>query len=159
MFMKFFVTTLFFLIIVACSETQDKFYSNIDEAIKHGAIEKGWIPNILPRSSSEIYERHDLDTNTVWLRFRFDKIDKYELTSQIEEVKTNEISSVSFSTPHIRWWPKDLNKDFFTKGQPGLKLYKYKRVLQYADNSKKIVPAFIVIDWNSNIAYYWQYSN
>lgn len=153
---KILIFILLPLVIIACSETQEAFYKNLDDAKKHDAIEKGWIPNILPRSSYEIYERHDLDTNTAWLRFKFDKNDINELIAQIEEVKPNEIYTVAFSSPNIRWWPKDLNKDSLTKGQPGLKLYKYKRVLQYADNKQKIVPAFFVIDWSSSIAYYWQ---
>jgi hypothetical protein len=97
------VFILLLFLIIACSETQDAFYKNIDEAIKHSAIEKGWIPNILPRSSYEIYERHDIDTNTVWLKFKFDKMDINELIAQIEEVKPNEINGIVFSSPNIRW--------------------------------------------------------
>jgi len=143
----------------ACSETQDAYYNNIDDAIKQSAVEKGWIPDILPKSSYEIYERHDLDTNTVWLRFKFDKRDISKLISQITEVKPYEIKTIAFSSPNTIWWPKELNNDFLTKRQPGLKLYKYNRVLDYADNRKKTVPAFFAIDWNSNTAYYWQYSS
>lgn len=153
---KILILVLLPLVIIACSETQDTFYKNLDDAKKHSAIEKGWIPNILPRSSYEIYEWHDLDTNIVRLKFKFDKRDINELVAQIEEVKPNEINAVVFPLPNISWWPRELNKDLLIKGQPGLKLYKYKRVLQYADNRQKIVPSFFVIDWNLNSSYYWQ---
>ncbi len=152
---------IFLLIfILGCSETQEKFYPNVEAAKKDGAIGGGWIPNIIPETASEIYERHNLDTNRVWLRFKFDKKDIKELIAQIEEVKPNEITAIEFSAPNVRWWPKDVNKDSLTKGQQlGLKLYKYKRVLQYGDNRQKTVLSFFIIDWNSNVAYYWQYSS
>jgi len=152
---KTFIPILLSLFIVACSETIDTSYKNIDEAMKYGAVEKGWIPNILPRSSYEIYERHNLDTNTVWLRFKFDKRDINELIVQIEEVKQTEIERIEFPRIRVKWWPKNLSKDSFI--QPGLKIYKYNRVIEFSDRRQKIVPSFFVIDWNSNIAYYWQY--
>jgi hypothetical protein len=153
---KILILILLPLVIIACSETQDAFYKNIDEAIKHGAIERGWIPNVLPRSSYEIYEWHDLDTNIVRLKFKFDKKDINELVAQIEEVKPDEINAVVFPSPNISWWPRELTKDSIINGPSGLGIYKYNRVLQFADNRQQPVPGFFVIDWNSNIAYYWQ---
>ena len=92
---KLFISILLLSVIVACGETRDAFYKNIYEAIEHGAVERGWIPDILPKSSYEIYERHDLDTNTVWLRFKFNKQDINELIAQIEEVKPDEIRAIA----------------------------------------------------------------
>jgi hypothetical protein len=155
---KIFVSILLSLCILACSETIDTSYKNIDEAMKHGAFEKGWLPNILPRSSYEIYERHDLDTNTVWLRFKFDKRDINELIAQLEEIKQTEIERIEFPTIRVKWWPKNLSKDSF-KQQPNLKIYKYDKIIEFSDKRQKTVPSFFVIDWNLNIAYYWQYSS
>ncbi len=145
----------FILILFGCSETQDTFYKNINEAKKDNAIERGWIPNIIPVSASEIYERHNLDTNRVWLRFKFDKKDINELITQIKEMKPVEIENIEFPMIGVKWWPKSLNKNSFT--QPGLKIYKFDRKIEYSDKRVKTVPSFFVIDWNSNIAYYWQY--
>ena len=145
------------LILLGCSETQDAFYKNIDEAKKDNAIERGWIPNIIPASSSEIYERHNLDTNRVWIRFKFDKKDIQGLIGKIKEVNPAEIENIEFPRIGVKWWPKNLNKDSFT--QHSLKIYKYDRVIEYSDKRQKIVPSFFVIDWNSNVAYYWQYES
>lgn len=154
---KILILILLPLVIIACSETQGAFYKNIDEAIKHGAIERGWIPNVLPRSSYEIYEWHDLDTNIVRLKFKFDKKDMQGLTAKIKEVNPAEIENIEFPRIGVKWWPKNLNKNSFT--QPNLKIYKYDKVIEYSDKRQKTVPSFFVIDWTSNVAYYWQYGS
>jgi hypothetical protein len=144
-----------FVLLLGCSEIKDSFYINIDAARKDGAIERGWIPDFLPTSSYEIYERHDLDTNTVWLRFKFDKKDEKQLISLIKEVKFDEIDSIEFIAPDVKWWPKTVNKESTKNRQSGLKLYK--RTSGYYDNQQKIVPGFFIIDWNSDTGYYWRY--
>lgn len=148
------------LFVLACSETKDNFYKTIDEARRNSAFDKGWIPDILPASSREIHERHDLDTNAVWLRFKFDKTDVKGLIDQLEEIKPAEINTIEITRPNVNWWPKDLNKDSLMKNeQSALRLYKYKKVFTYANGSQKVIPAFFIIDWNANIAYYWQYAS
>lgn len=65
------VTVLYFLII--SGEVKETYYADINAAKQNGLLGGGWIPDIIPKSSFEIYERHDLDTNAVWLRFKFDR--------------------------------------------------------------------------------------
>jgi hypothetical protein len=156
---RFIFLPFFFAFILGCGETKDSFYPNLDAAKKAGAIERGWIPDIIPESSKEIYERHNLDTNRVWVRFKFDRGDIKRLINRVEELTPAEITNIKFVSPgRINWWPKKLDKDSFsTKGpQSGLKIYKYNRVLEYSDNRQKRVLSCFVIDWDSNIAYYWQ---
>ncbi len=44
-------------------------YPTWQEAVKDGATTRGWIPSFLPHSSTNISERHDLDSNvSVWAR-------------------------------------------------------------------------------------------
>jgi hypothetical protein len=155
----FFLFAIGLYFVIISGEIKENYYMNMDAVRKSGAIDAGWIPAVIPDSSKEIYERHDLDTNAVWLKFAFDKRDVDAMLAEIEELKASEIDTVAFSKPNIKWWPKDLGKDSIRKGEPGLKIYKYNRILQYADNRQKTVPAFFIIDWNSNIAYYWQYGS
>jgi hypothetical protein len=134
---------------------------NIDAARRDGAIERGWIPDIIPESSSEIYERHNLDTNRVWIRFRFDNKDIRGLIDKIEEVHPDVIDSIKFINPgSVNWWNRSISKDTFGKKDisANLKIYKYEQVITYSGNQKKI-RSFFVINSNSNIAYYWQYES
>ncbi|MCP4403318.1 MAG: hypothetical protein GY801_39170 [bacterium] len=52
------------LSLISCSEEQESFYQDKPAVIEDQAIERGWIPNILPDSASNIYETHELDMNT-----------------------------------------------------------------------------------------------
>jgi hypothetical protein len=55
---------------IACGyDTVENRYATLSEAVEHGAITHGWIPEFLPESSTSIIERHDLDTNEIWLSF------------------------------------------------------------------------------------------
>ena len=153
---------IFLLVIISfgCSEKNESYYINIDAARREGALARGWIPNILPESSYDIYERHNLDTNRVWVRFKYDKNDIKSLINQIMEIFTSEIDSINFIRPiGVSWWPQDINKESFKDKQPNIKIYKYNNIITYSNKIQKMVQSFFVIDWNSNIAYYWQYES
>lgn len=55
--------------LVACSERATKFYPKYEDAANDGAVKRGWIPEIVPKTATEIHEHHNLDTNEVWIRF------------------------------------------------------------------------------------------
>ncbi len=52
------------LSLISCSEDQESFYQDKRAVLEDQAIERGWIPQILPDSASNIYEAHELDMNT-----------------------------------------------------------------------------------------------
>ena len=52
------------VILLGCTDTViSETYANIGEARKDGAIARGWLPAWLPASTTNIIEKHDLDTN------------------------------------------------------------------------------------------------
>lgn len=53
------------------TETQTNEYLNKEEANL-----KGWIPSIIPASSYEIKETHNIDTNEIKGSFKYDDIDE-----------------------------------------------------------------------------------
>lgn len=40
-------------------------------------IATGWVPDWIPSSAFDIEESHDIDTNEVWMRFRFSKVQAF----------------------------------------------------------------------------------
>jgi hypothetical protein len=52
-------------------DTKISHHANLAEVLKSGAIERGWVPEILPAGSNDITEIHDLDTNVGTGTFRF----------------------------------------------------------------------------------------
>ncbi len=51
-------------------------YANLEEVKTNTAIERGFMPAILPASASEIVESHDLDTNTIFGTFNYKEKDE-----------------------------------------------------------------------------------
>jgi len=89
--LRFSILFSLFMFILGCGETQEVFYKDMDAARKDNAVERGWIPNIIPESSTEIHERHDLDTNRVWISFKFDRKGIQGLIDQVEELTPAEV--------------------------------------------------------------------
>lgn len=54
----------------SCNEERHARYATHADAVHDGAVQRGWIPEYVPRSATEIAEVHDLDTNAQLLRFQ-----------------------------------------------------------------------------------------
>lgn len=96
------------LLIAACErlETAENVYQDAKEAISAGAMERGWIPAFLPPSAKEIIEKHNLDTNEVWLRFL---MDPSELGSIENSCQRTDGTKVTFPRRGASdWWPEAL---------------------------------------------------
>ena len=55
----------------AYTENPKSYFKNYDEAKASGLMERGWIPTYIPKSSTEIRETHNIDTNRVQMTFQF----------------------------------------------------------------------------------------
>ena len=71
-------SVIFLLIVVLTTlrfcndlERPKSFFLDYEELKGSGLIEKGWIPEYLPKSARNIRERHDLDTNHVHVTFEY----------------------------------------------------------------------------------------
>ena len=94
--------------VVGCSERIESFYETFDDAEKSGAVEKGWIPSVLPKSSVTIKEIHDLDSNNVWLCFEIKNIEDNDFLRSIEKVSSEDIKNYLPRDPKVQWWPHNL---------------------------------------------------
>jgi hypothetical protein len=56
-------------ILTSCGERKVSIYSTYAEAVKDGAVDRGWVPEFIPAYATEIYEAHDVDTNQVAVTF------------------------------------------------------------------------------------------
>ena len=103
-------TNLIFLCVIAlllsaCSERFTEYYPKYEDAVKHGAIKRGWIPEIVPTTATEIHEQHDLATNNVWIRFTIPSSDKNRLTTGLKKLSDAEIQKVKVQRPSkADWW-------------------------------------------------------
>jgi len=93
---RVFVAVLLFLV-AGCGETSTARYATREEAAKDGAILRGWLPEWLPASASEIYETHDLDTNKSSAFFRYAPGDEPKLPSACQAVSVSRLNATTNS--------------------------------------------------------------
>ncbi len=67
---------------------------------------KGWVPIFVPESSYDIYEKHDIDVNKVWLTFKFSNqdldniISKMKKPDSIENISVKKVINYHFGLPN-----------------------------------------------------------
>ena len=86
--MKAIYTILFIVFLLGCSDSQQNYYKNKDAIIKDNAIQRGWIPSIIPDSAYKIEEEHNLDTNILKGSFQYNEKDENIFLNKLE--KSNE---------------------------------------------------------------------
>jgi hypothetical protein len=86
-------------------EQKEESYASFAAAEDAGAMKRGWIPEWLPRNSSDLKEKHDLDTNSSILRFSFVAAGKWT-----PSIACKQIPSAQTRSPSVKasWWPSDV---------------------------------------------------
>ena len=103
--MRRFIPILFLLVIGGClNDVLDESYSDMNEAIKDGAIDRGWIPEWIPKTAINIKELHNLDTNQSALAFDIPSQTIWELPEQCNSITENEVELSRYQRP---WLPNE----------------------------------------------------
>lgn len=102
--LKLLIVFTFFL--ASCSEDFYSYYPTYEAAIKDGSLERGWLPKIIPSSSSEIHEQHNIDSNEVWISFNLPASEKEKITNNLKKLRHKEIVQIKLLLPYKRakWW-------------------------------------------------------
>ena len=113
------------LIFSSCrnAELPTMSYATWQEVLKDGAIARGWIPQFLPTSSTNIWERHDIDTNAGVVCFFASSSELELLTTQLNYQPTARLDEVGSWV--AGWWPANLPKGNLGDlvNRDGFKLY------------------------------------
>ena len=78
------------LMLMGCSDVANQAYPTLAAAKADGAIERGWLPRILPASSVQIEEEHNLDTNVGQGAFSFAPADAEQFRQQLIPMKQDD---------------------------------------------------------------------
>jgi hypothetical protein len=93
------------ILLSGCSERFTEYYPKYEDAVQDGAVKRGWIPEIVPTTATEIHEQHDLDSNDVWIRFTVPRLDRDRLTSGLKKLSDDEILKLKVRHPaRADWW-------------------------------------------------------
>ena len=134
--------------IAACSgrDVQTATYATVKEARDSGAVDKGYVPSILPTSAYELRAAYAVNGNQRWGLFNFppDGGDELRLILQPEEVS---LAGTVMDVPgRIEWWPLILRGDVDAERAriTGLRAY-----------HAKSAPLVFAVNWSQGRAYYW----
>ena len=77
---------VFLMLYTTFEDVQINKYPTIEEIKEDNAIERGWVPAILPDSAYEISETHDIDTNQLLGSFNYKESDEKKLLEQLTTI-------------------------------------------------------------------------
>lgn len=100
--------TLMLVGLFACRSGPDELesrYADLVAADDDGARGRGWIPRFVPASAHDIIERHNIETNEIWLTFRKDEKELGGIADRCEEIPAAE---VLWPARVPVWWPETL---------------------------------------------------
>ena len=123
---------------------QEGVYANLTEARDAGAMLKGWVPQGLPPSASDLREGHMPDGRH-WGVFMFDATQ----ASAVQPLLNSEINAGAPACDppgRLEWWPRILHTpiDINRLHTTDFHLYRGKDGTIFA------------INWNAGRAYYWK---
>jgi len=74
---------VFFILYSTFEDVQINKYPTMEEVKEDNALDRGWIPAVLPDSAYEISETHDIDTNQLFGSFNYKEPDEKKLLEQL----------------------------------------------------------------------------
>lgn len=85
-----FLTTLLLItaILLIGSDVVTDTYQTYDEAVEDNLFTRGWLPNLIPKSSKHITVSNNLDTNISSGEFYFDVLDFAQFKSNLSTFKS-----------------------------------------------------------------------
>ncbi len=129
----------------ACHESPESSYASYEEARRAGAVERGWIPSLVPAGALNIREKHDLDTNEVWGVFDFADADVEALQKQLRPLAKGFLLGRTIGSGGVSWWPASLRGSLTeTVLNDG--------ALAFFTGSDGF---FAVVDWKLRRCYFW----
>ena len=127
-------------------EVVTESYATLQEASAAGAVERGWVPRVLPPGSREIREAHDLDSDRRWGVFNFPQGEADSLRAHLGAEMS--LEGLRCNPPRrIEWWPLVLRErlDHEQIAATGLRAY-----------AAREGDLIFVVNWNQGRGYYWK---
>lgn len=96
-------------LVQSCGNRRNLFYGSLADAKRAGEIDRGWIPDYLPKSSHSIHVAYDPESPRTWCAFEFSPVDSQILDNNLTHVDTVPARVKHLGDPGRSWWP-----DFLT---------------------------------------------
>jgi hypothetical protein len=135
------------LALAACGRAvETATFATLAEARESGAVERGWVPAVLPDQAFELRAAYDTRGDQRWGLFNFRPADADALRAVLEPQEMSLAGTVIDIPPRIEWWPVQLRGtlDAERVEATGLRAYR-----------ARSAPLVIAVNWNQGRAYYW----
>jgi len=158
--LAFLISTALLIVAIrkACdflSEDFDSYYATYQEAVDDGGIKRGWIPEIVPESASEIRECHNIDTNETQMEFQFSKADLESKLDMLTETPCPVmVLTMCYPIGKRSWWPEDLMNGNLNCSTTPYNFYRYDYVVEFGGGPVDY-SGYLAVDWEKEIAWYW----
>jgi hypothetical protein len=94
---------------IGCDDTISSAYGTYGGAKRAGAFARGWLPQSMPETATNIRETHDLDTNMTWIRFELNEAERETLEHRLESLPAFQAGDTRIPAPDGHgWWPPRL---------------------------------------------------
>jgi hypothetical protein len=144
------IASVALLVLAGCSgrNVQTATFATLDEARTAGAVDKGWVPSILPDKAYELRAAYAVNGHQRWglFNFRPEDGDALRAVLQPEEIP---LEQTALDVPgRIEWWPVILRGqvDAERARATGMRAYR-----------AKSAPLIVAVNWNQGRGYYWTY--
>jgi len=137
-----------------CGDRRVSFYPSLNDAIKAGEIDRGWIPDYLPTSSHAIHIIYDPSSPRTWCAFEFSSTDSQGLKKNLRNVNALPEGLKRVDAPGAAWWPDFLKGDLDVARfrRNGFDAYVVEEPDAQAGNSVVL----FAIDWAKGRAFFYR---
>ena len=99
-------------------DTVSSRHANLAAARLDGVIERGWVPELLPAGSNDIWETHDLDTNVGGGGFQFPSNDLEAFKKQVRQLAGIEVTELPGNMTRIKYVDRGSRIELFLTPSP-----------------------------------------
>jgi hypothetical protein len=145
--------TLSCFLVEGCSNSRDSFYSTFADAAKAGEIDRGWIPDYLPKTSRAIHLTEQDSPSKEWCGFEFLPADSQGLRERLKSIDAFPPSVRWVPSSGVSWWPAMLkgNLDAQKIHREGFELY----VVETPADSVTTWINLIAINWSEGRGFFY----
>jgi len=145
--------TLACILVGGCGANRDLFYSALADAAKAGKIDRGWIPDYLPKTSRAIHLAEQDSPSKEWCGFEFLPTDAQNLQETLKSVDALPRSVRHVPNPRVSWWPAMLKGQLDAQKihKEGFELY----VVESPADSVSTWVNLFAIDWSKGRGFFY----